>query len=74
MEPIQSVKTTQLLNEAISTARKWETLLGKAKKGKAEEAFEALRNGQIRLDNPQAHIQRLRPEDFELEGLQLLRT
>ncbi len=72
MEPIQSVKTAQLLDEAITTARKWETPLGKAIKGKAEKAFEALRNGQIRLDNPQAHIQQLRLEDFELEGLQLL--
>ncbi len=72
MELIQPIEAAQLLDEAISTVRKWETPLGKAKKGKAEEAFEALRNGQIRLDNPQAHIQRMRLEDFELEGLQLL--
>ncbi len=72
MEPFQPVKTTQLLDEAISTARRWETPLGKAKKGKAEEAFEKLKNGQLQMDNPQALIQRLRAKDFEAQKLALL--
>ncbi len=65
MEAIRPMTTAQLLDEAISTARKYETPLAKAPKGKAEKAFEALRNGQIKLDNPQARIQRLSLEDFE---------
>lgn len=71
MEPIHPVDTSQLMEEAIQAAQKWETPLGKARKGKAQEAFEALRQGQIKLDNPEARLQRLRPADFETQGLDL---
>ena len=71
MKTIQSIDTTQLLNTAITEARKWETPLGKGGRGKAEEAFEALRRGRLELGHPQAHTQRLRPQDFEARGLAL---
>ncbi|MCP4346266.1 MAG: hypothetical protein GY795_12165 [Desulfobacterales bacterium] len=72
MEPIQPVQITNLLDETISIVKKWETPLGKERKGKAEKAFEALRNGQIKLDNPQALIQKLSLKDFQDHGLKLL--
>jgi hypothetical protein len=71
METIRPVDTNQLLNTAIEEARRWETPLGKVRRGKAEEAFEALSNGRIELGHPQAHTQRLRPKDFEKHGIPL---
>ncbi len=71
MKPIQYIETAKLLAEAITSAHTWETQLGSGRKGKAEKAFEALRNGQIKLDNPEAFIQRLRPKDFEGQNIQL---
>jgi hypothetical protein len=71
MEPIQRVETASLLRVAIDAAYKWETPLGKGRKGKAERAFEALDKGRLELGHPQAKTQRLRPRDFEERGLAL---
>ena len=71
MKTIQPIETAQLLSAAIQEARKWETPLGKGRKGKAEKAFEALSNGRIELGDPQAYTQRLRPKEFEARGLDL---
>jgi len=71
MEPIGRVETAELLDVAIVQARKWETPLGKGRKGKAERAFEALKKGRLELGHPQAKTQRLRPRDFEERGLTL---
>lgn len=73
MEKIQRMETAQLLSAAIKEAHRWEAeLLGdEATKGPAEKAFEALSNGRIELGHPEAYVQRLHPEDFEVRGLEL---
>ena len=71
MEGIQRVDMTEVLDLAIAEARKWEGHLGKRRKGRAVRAFEPLRNGQIKLDNPQALVLRIRPEDFKERGIPL---
>ena len=71
MEAIERIVTTELLSAAIAEARKWETPLGKGRKGKAERAFEALSKGRLELGHPQAKTQRLRPKDFQERGLTL---
>ncbi len=72
MEPIdiQRVETEQLLEEAIASAHRWEADLGDEEtQGKAEETFRALREGQLKMDNPEAFLQRLNPEDFKQQQI-----
>lgn len=74
MEPIQPLDMQEIMNEAIDAAQKWEGELGpsgKRRKGKAEKAFEALRDGQIKLENPAARLQRLRAKDFDAQKITL---
>lgn len=73
MDIIQKIDTEYILNEAVLAAQKWEAELGETatdkgishKKGKAERAFEALRQGTLKIENPQAYLERLRIKDFE---------
>ncbi len=71
MEPIQSLNTLELLDQAIQEAKKWEASLGRKTRGSAAGAFEALKNGKLDIQNPQAYIERLRPRDFEAQGVTL---
>jgi hypothetical protein len=71
METIQRVETAQLLSAAMEAAHKWETPLGEGRKGEAEKAFGAMRDGHIELGHPQAHTQHLHSEDFESRHLEL---
>lgn len=71
METIQPIDTDALLDEAISTARRWETSLSPSTGGRqqATDAFEALKQGRLVLDTPQADVQRIRLEDFAQQNL-----
>lgn len=72
METIQPLDTQQLLSEAIEAAHKWEGDLGpKGKKGKGEQALEALKKGKLEVQNPQAYLERLRAKDFADLGIPL---
>ncbi len=71
---IDPIKTDEILADARAAAIKWEGTLGSAgpsRRGKAEKAFTALRQGRLKIDNPEAHLQRLRSKDFEARGLEL---
>lgn len=73
MDKIQPIDTQHILSEAILAAQKWEAELGEPttgkgasrRKGKAERAFEALQHGMLKVENPQAYLERLRLKDFE---------
>ncbi len=72
IKEITRVKTNHLLETAIDVAEKWEADLGEGEeKGKAQKAFEAMRNGSIKIDNPQAFLQKPRMEDFEALGMEV---
>jgi hypothetical protein len=64
--PVDMDVLDAVLDEAIGKAEYWESSLTKGtKKGKAQLALEALRNGKVELANPAADIACLHPGMFE---------
>ena len=72
MNIIDPTSLNDLLAESIEIAHKMESELGdEADTGAAEAAFKALKEGYIKMDNPEALAQRWRPADFEAKGITL---
>ena len=71
MDNMHPIETDALLEQAIAAAGEWETPLGKKRKGKAQLAFESLKNGKIEIGHPQVYTQRLKSKDFEDRRIEL---
>src|SRR2546421_738905 len=65
LEPIRPVNTDTLLEEAIEIASRWEGTLGEGRKGKAQKALEALRQGKFEIKDPQSYTRCLSINTFK---------
>lgn len=69
MDSLERVDTVQLLDSAIAACYRWEAALGNNRKGRATKAFEALRDGQLKIDNTIANLERVDLQQFLERGL-----
>ncbi len=60
-----------LLDEAITTAEKWEGKLGTKGASPAADAFRALKEGKLSLGSPESTLRVLRAKDLEVKGVQV---
>jgi hypothetical protein len=65
LDPIIPVDTNMQLDEAISIATHWEGTLGTSSKGKAQKAFEALRQGKFEIKDPHSYTRCLNINTFK---------
>src|SRR5438132_13506289 len=65
LDPIIPVDTNTQLAEAISIATHWEGTLGTSSKGKAQQAFEALRQGKFEIKDPHSYTRCLNMNTFQ---------